>query len=72
MYKEVLRTIVGIEVFPILSLLIFVTVFAVMLVWVLRLDRGRLAQYANLPLDDERDATRGARTRPDALGGSQL
>lgn len=72
MYKEVLRTIVGIEVFPILSLLIFVTVFTVMLVWVLRLDRGRLAQYANLPLDDERDSTRGVRTRPGALGGSPL
>jgi hypothetical protein len=72
MYKEVLRTIVGIEVFPVLSLLIFVTVFTVMLVWVLRLDRGRLAHYANLPFDDARAATGGARPRPDALGGSQL
>ena len=53
MYKEVLRTIAGIEVFPILSLLIFVTVFVVMLAWVLRLDRSRLSQYASLPLDDE-------------------
>lgn len=69
MYKEVLRAIVGIEVFPILSLLIFVTVFIVMLVWVLRLDRGRLAQYAHLPLEDG-DATPAS--RPDATGGSQL
>ena len=53
MYKEVLRTIVGIEVFPILSLLIFLTVFVVMLAWVLRLDRSRLTQYASLPLDDD-------------------
>ena len=43
MYKEILRTIVGIEVFPVLSLLLFVTVFVVMLVWVMRMDRGRLA-----------------------------
>lgn len=69
MYKEVLRTIAGIEVFPVLSLLIFVTVFVVMLAWVLRLDRSRLSQYASLPLDDEhvapaRDAQlgRGARS----------
>ena len=69
MYKEVLRTIVGIEVFPILSLLIFLTVFVVMLAWVLRLDRGRLTQYASLPLDDAdgdaavaRPARRGARS----------
>jgi hypothetical protein len=59
MYKEVLRTIAGIEVFPILSLLIFLTVFVVMLAWVLRLDRSRLTQYANLPLDDH-DATPAA------------
>ena len=52
MYKEVLRTIAGIEIFPVLSLVIFMTVFVVMLVWVLRLDRDRLAAYASLPLDD--------------------
>ncbi len=53
MYKEVLRTIAGIEVFPLLSLFVFLTVFVVMLVWVTRLDRARLSQYAHLPLDDE-------------------
>ena len=72
MYKEVLRTIVGIEVFPVLSLLIFLTVFVVMLVWVLRMDRARLASYANLPLDDDGTAARGARPRAGALGGPQL
>ena len=70
MYKEVLRTIVGIEVFPVLSLLIFVTVFAVMLVWVLRLDRRKLATYANLPLED--DHASAPASRPDALGGTEL
>lgn len=52
MYKEVLRTIAGIEVYPVLSLLIFVTVFVVMLVWVLRLDRRQLNTYAALPLEE--------------------
>jgi cytochrome c oxidase cbb3-type subunit 4 len=54
MYKEVLRAIAGIEVFPVLSLLVFVTVFLVMLFWVARLDRDRLAALAALPLDDEK------------------
>ncbi len=71
MYKEVLRTIVGIEVFPILSLLIFVTVFIVMLVWVMRLDRRTLATYATLPLDDD-DRTSGRADGRDDLGGVQL
>lgn len=72
MYKEVLRTIVGIEVFPILSLLIFLTVFVVMLVWVLRMDRGRLTACANLPLDDAGPGARGASHGADSLGGTQL
>ena len=52
MYKDVLRTIAGIEVFPMLSLVVFVTVFVVMLLWVTRLDRRRLETLAGLPLDE--------------------
>lgn len=70
MYKEVLRAIVGIEVFPVLSLLIFLAVFVGMLIWVARLDRRHLAVHANLPLDD--DGTAAAAARRGALGGTQL
>lgn len=52
MYKDVLRSIAGIEMFPVISLLVFVAVFVVMLVWVWRLDPRRLSELANLPLDD--------------------
>ena len=52
MYKDVLRSIAGIEMFPVISLLVFVTVFVVMLVWAWRLDPRRLSELANLPLDD--------------------
>jgi hypothetical protein len=72
MYKEVLRAIVGIEVFPVLSLLIFLAVFVVMLVWVFRMDRARLATYAHLPLDDEHPGPRDAGGRSDALRGALL
>ncbi len=71
MYKEVLRTIVGIEVFPILSLVIFVTIFTVMLIWTMRLDRGRLSRYASLPLDQSDVPADGA-TDTDAPGGTRL
>lgn len=56
MYKEVLRTIAGIEVFPLLSLFVFLTVFVVMLVWVVSLDQARLSRYAHLPFDEDTDA----------------
>ena len=59
MYQEILRTIAGIEVYPVLSLILFVGVFAVVLLWVARLDRARLRQFAALPLNDT-DATTDA------------
>lgn len=72
MYKEVLRAIVGIEVFPVLSLLIFLTVFVVMLVWVFRMDRAALATYASLPLQGDDAPPADTRQHRDALGGAQL
>ena len=51
MYIDILRRIAGIEVFPVVSLLLFVTVFAVVLVWTARLDAARVTQLAALPLD---------------------
>jgi hypothetical protein len=51
MYTDILRRISGIEVFPVISLLLFVVVFAVVLVWTARLDRDRIGQMERLPLD---------------------
>lgn len=53
MYKDILRSIAGIEIFPIISLLLFVTVFAVVLVWSALLDRAHLARCASLPLTED-------------------
>lgn len=52
MYTEILRGIEGIGIFPVISLVLFVTVFTVMLVRVARTDREQLARHAALPLAD--------------------
>lgn len=52
MYKEILRSIAGIGVFPVVSLLLFVLVFAIVVFRVLRMDRAEAQHYAGLPLDD--------------------
>jgi hypothetical protein len=61
MYKDILRSIAGIDVFPVFSLVVFLVVFTAVLVWTARLDRRRLAQLAALPLDghDECDNCTG-------------
>ena len=52
MYKDVLRTISDIEVFPMISLMIFTVVFAAVLIWVFTMDRETATYAASLPLDD--------------------
>ena len=61
MYKEILRSIAGIEVFPVISLVLFVTVFTIALVRALRMDRGQVEHASRLPL--ERGATAESEVR---------
>jgi cytochrome c oxidase cbb3-type subunit IV len=51
MYKEILRGIGGIDVYPVLSLIIFVTFFAAAVVRALRMDAPSVERLAALPLD---------------------
>jgi len=52
MTNEVLRAIGGVAIFPVVSLVLFVIVFSVMLVMAARMDRRRLDELAQLPLED--------------------
>ncbi|GMV21393.1 MAG: hypothetical protein AB7L71_15900 [Vicinamibacterales bacterium] len=59
MYKEILRSIVGIEVFPIISLGLFVVSFAAVVFYAVRLDRQRAATFSELPLDPPSSSSTG-------------
>lgn len=61
MYMETLRGIAGIGIFPALSLVLFVTVFAIVLVRVACMDRATVRRFACLPLDDCDDHTSATR-----------
>ncbi len=50
--KSHLSTIGHIEIYPIISFLIFFLFFCVMLVWVIRSDKKFIIKMQNLPLDD--------------------
>jgi len=51
MYKNVLESIAGVEIYPIISLFLFILIFSVMLVWAFRKDKHELDIIAQLPLD---------------------
>jgi len=53
MYREILESISGVGIFPVLSLLIFVGVFSMVLFASSRLTAARLAEFSRMPLDQE-------------------
>lgn len=53
MIRNVLESIGGIELYPVISLVLFTTFFAGMIIGVLRMNRNTLARAARMPLDDD-------------------
>jgi cbb3-type cytochrome oxidase subunit 3 len=52
MYKEVLRSINGIGLYPVISLIIFFLFFVTVFLWVTRMRREEARALAALPLDE--------------------
>jgi len=51
--KHHLDTIAGVEIYPMISLILFFTVFAVMLFIVLKMPKNNIEEISNLPLDND-------------------
>ena len=55
MYKNVLQNITDIEIWPIISFVIFFVFFLCLLWWVFTIDKKFITRMAALPIDDEND-----------------
>lgn len=53
MYKEVLQSIKGVDVYGIISLIIFIASFIVITIKILRMDKSYLNKMKQLPLEQE-------------------
>lgn len=51
MYKNVLENIAGIEIFPLISLIIFFLFFACMIIWLFKADKSYFEKMSGLPLE---------------------
>jgi cytochrome c oxidase cbb3-type subunit IV len=51
--KSHLDTIAGVEIFPLISFIIFFVFFLVLLVWVFRADKRYIMEAEQLPLDQD-------------------
>lgn len=52
MHKDILNSINGVEIFPIIALIIFFIVFISIIIWVMKLDKSRIEKMSLLPLED--------------------
>ncbi len=53
MYKNVLQSIVGVETYAIISMLLFLAVFIGMIVYVLRMTKNTIEYISHLPLEGD-------------------
>ena len=51
MIRDTLQSISGIEFFPIIALIMFFAIFALVIIWVAKLDKNVLREMENLPFD---------------------
>jgi cytochrome c oxidase cbb3-type subunit 4 len=52
MYKEILQNIDNIQIWPVISFVIFFLFFIVLLWWTFSVDKGFIRQMSELPLED--------------------
>ena len=55
MIRNYLQSIEGIDIFPIISLLIFVLFFAVLIIWLVKVDKNYLKEMKELPLEQTKN-----------------
>jgi len=51
-FKNYLETISGIEIYPMISLMIFVLFFIALIVWVIQLKKSEIIELENLPFSE--------------------
>ncbi len=56
MYKETLRSIEGIQIYPLVSLAIFGLFFISLIIWVMQVDKAYIHEMSNLPLIDDQSS----------------
>lgn len=53
MFKEILNSISGVEIWPIIALFLFMGIFVGIVIWVIRLDKRFIKKMEELPLEKD-------------------
>ncbi len=53
MIKDILQSIKDVEIYPIISLIVFFLLFIGIVVWLIRMDKEKVNRMRNLPLNND-------------------
>ena len=53
MYKDILQSISGIELYAIVAMVIFVLFFVGMMIWVIKVDKKYIKRMSELPIEED-------------------
>ena len=56
MYREVLQSIKGVDIFAVIALIIFILFFVFVVIRLIRMDKDHLKKMARLPLEPENNS----------------
>jgi cbb3-type cytochrome oxidase subunit 3 len=56
--RNVLESVSGLEIYPIIGILIFLAFFVGVVIWVVRLNGKQVETYSKMPLDDDSVASK--------------
>ena len=68
MFKHYFEQIDGIEIYPLFSLFLFVAFFALMLLWVLKVNKSYIKHMEELPLEKDGNGSAGENTDDNIQG----
>ena len=53
MFRNYLQSIEGVEIYPLISLVVFILFFVIMFIWMLKVDKNYIKEMEELPLELE-------------------
>lgn len=59
MYRQVLENIAGVEIYPVITLIMFFVFFLLILGWIFTLNKNYITRMENIPLDNENNTNAG-------------
>lgn len=65
MIRNYLQAIEGVEIYPLISLIVFVIFFVVILIWMLKMDKNYIDEMKQLPLNPTSNRNLNSTGEPD-------